>query len=118
MTNMEQWNNVIISLIPSIRMKLPARPAPVRASIRTTSDVTTATADRNTNFCTNRTTEASPKMPMMAVVHRGSLAFPDRFIYGNDTIIREISISLRDLSINKQIRYRTLKTGNFCYYIR
>jgi hypothetical protein len=78
-------------------MELPARPAPVSTSIRTTSDVTTATADRNTNFSTNRATEASPKMPLLAVVHRGSLAFPDRFIYGSDTIVSQISISLREV---------------------
>ncbi len=78
-------------------MKLPARPAPVRASVRTTSNVTTATADRNTNFCTNQATKASPKMPVMAVVDRGSLAFPDRFIDGSDTIISEISVSLREV---------------------
>jgi hypothetical protein len=89
-TNCYQFINIqylINILVPSIRVELPARPAPVRASIRATSDVTTATADRDANFCTNRTTEASPKMLLLAAIHRGSLAFPDRFLYGCNAVI-------------------------------
>ncbi len=78
---------LIIILVPSIRMELPARPAPVRASMRTMSDVATATIDWDTNFCTNRATKASPKMLLLAAINRGSLAFPDRFLYSCNAVI-------------------------------
>ncbi len=84
-------------LIPAIRMKLPASPAPVSASVQSTCDVATASADRNIEFSTNWATEASPKKLLLAAIHRGSLAFPDRILNGDRTVISQICISFRDV---------------------
>jgi hypothetical protein len=84
-------------LISAVRMKLSARPAPVRASVGATSEVTTTIVAQSTDFCTNRTTKAPPKMLLLASVNRGSLAFPDRFINGSDAAVHEISVAFRRL---------------------